>query len=222
MNQLLFLFHIFLVVASIWGALRLGKEALITLIVLSGLLANLFVIKQIELFGLTVTCSDVFAIGGILGLNILQESFGKKEAQLAVRISFSALLFFCAMAWLHLSYIPSPQDFTQSSFSLILGSTPRLIAASFGVYYIVQKWDIYFFQWLQKKFKDRHLTLRLWASLFLSQALDTVLFSFLGLYGMVDSVFDIIVMSYAIKCCIILIASPMASFSKRWISERAA
>ena len=222
MNVGLFLLHIFLMVLFILGALRMGKYALIALIAISGVLANLFVVKQIDLFGLTVTCSDVFAIGGILGLNLLQEHFGRDEAKKVVKISFFALIFFAAMALLHLAYIPSSTDTSHSSFATIFSSTPRIVGASFAVFYAVQRWDIYFFQWLQRRFDGRKLAVRLWISLLVSQAIDTVLFSFLGLYGIVDSVVDIMVMSYAVKCCIIAFASPLATFSKRWIKAEAA
>lgn len=217
MNGPLFLLHIFAVLFFVLGALRLGKEALIALISLFAVLANLFVMKQIDLFGLEVTCSDVFAIGAILGLNLLQEYFGKEAAKIAIRISFGALIFFGAMVMIHLAYLPSSHDSTQSAYATIFSHTPRIVGASFFVYYIVQKWDLYFFQWLQKRFDNRRLGIRLLFSLLVSQALDTVLFSFLGLYGIVDSVFDIIVMSFAIKCAIIALSSPIAAFSKRWV-----
>ena len=63
MNELIFLFHILLVLSFVLGALRLGKNALLSLLALQAILANLFVVKQISLFGFAVTCSDVFAIG---------------------------------------------------------------------------------------------------------------------------------------------------------------
>ena len=59
-------------------------------------------IKQIDLFGFSVTCSDVFAIGGILSLNLLQEYFGKEAASRAVKVSLLALLFFAVMSQVHL------------------------------------------------------------------------------------------------------------------------
>ena len=222
MNFPIFLAHIAFVVGSVLLALRLGKTSLVAWIVLQAVLANLFVVKQMELFGLTVTCSDVFAIGAILGLNLLQEHFGKKEAKKAVNISFFALLFFGCMALIHLAYVPSPSDETHEAFRLIFSSTPRIIAASFAVYWLVQKWDIYFFQWLQKRFDGKRLAIRLWVSLFVSQAIDTILFSLLGLYGIVDSVFDIMVLSYGVKCFIITLGAPIAAYSKKWIQKEAA
>ena len=58
------------------------------------LIANLFVLKQIHLFGMEVTASDGYAIGSLLGLNVLQEFYGKKEAKQATCICFFFMTFF--------------------------------------------------------------------------------------------------------------------------------
>jgi hypothetical protein len=43
-----------------------------------------------------------------------------------------------------------------------------------------------------------------------------VLFSFLGLYGIVDSMVDIIVVSFGVKCLIVLASTPLIALSKKW------
>jgi len=216
-NELFFVSHIFLVVAFALLALRYGKSSLIAFIALQAVLANLFVVKQMSLFGFAVTCSDVFAIGGILALNLLQEYFGKEAAQQAVRISFLSLIFFACMSQLHLFYAPTPADQTHSAFQAIFASTPRIVIASMTVFYLVQKIDIRLFGYL-KLFIDK-LPLRIGLSLLISQFLDTVLFSFLALYGLVESLFDIIFVSFFIKCLIIATSSPLVAFSKRVVKR---
>lgn len=210
MNELLFFSHILLVVAFALIALRLGKTALIAFIALQGILANLFVVKQMSLFGFSVTCSDVFAIGGILSLNLLQEYFGKDSAKMAVRISLASLLFFAVMSQFNLFYAPTPFDSTHNAFLTIFSSTPRIVVASIATFYIVQQWDIRFFSFLKGRFP-----LRVAISLVFSQFIDTVLFSFLGLYGLVESIFDIILISFLVKCVIIATSSPFVMFSKK-------
>jgi len=217
MNELLFFTHIVLIVGFALGALRLGQNALLSLVVLQSVLANLFVVKQIHLLGFSVTCSDVFAVGGILGLNLLQEYFGKEAALKAIRISFFNMIFFITMAQMHLWYFPSPTDTTHGAFSLILSSTPRIVIASVTVYFLVQKFDVLLFGWLKKIFGGEKMALRIGVSLIITQFVDTVLFSFLGLYGLVSSLFDVIFMSFVIKCLIIFCSTPFLSFSKRWV-----
>lgn len=214
MNEILFLFHILAVVAFTLAALRQGLGALIALIALEGVLANLFVVKQISLFGFSVTCSDVFAIGAILSLNLLQEYFGKEEAKRAVRVSLLTLLFFALVSQIHLLYLPTPLDTAHGAFQTILSQAPRIISASIATFYLVQQIDVRLFGLLKGKFP-----VRIAISLLCSQLLDTVLFSFLGLYGLVESLFDIILVSFLIKCLIIAASSPFVIFSKRVVKN---
>ena len=220
-NEIFFLAQIFLVIAFSIGAVRLGPFALTTLIALQGVLANLFVVKQMELFGLIVTCSDVFAIGSILGLNLLQEHFGKQAAQKAISISFFSLLFFVFVSQIHLWYAPASVDQTHSAFSQILSSAPRIIFASISVYYLVQKIDVALFGKLKSWFQDSRFGLRMEISLVMTQLIDTILFSFLGLYGIVSSIGSVIAVSFLIKCLVIAASAPLVALSKKIVKVRA-
>lgn len=221
-NEVFFLIHIFIVLGFVFGALRLGKGSLAALISLQVVLANFFVVKQMDLLGFSVTCSDVFAIGAILGLNLLQEHYGPKEAMQAVRTSFFTLLFFVAMSQMQLLYQPIHGDDIHEAFGAILSTTPRIAFASMTVFYVVQRLDVPLFGWLKNRLNGRYLPFRIGISLVLSQLLDTVLFSFLGLYGLVVSLFDVIAISFFIKCLIIGFSSPITAFSKRFMSEKEA
>ena len=217
MNEALFFLHILAALLFLALAVRMGKTALGVYVALSGVLANLFVVKQIGLFGLHATASDVFAVGGILGLNLLQELFGIQAAKQAVRASLIALLFFACMSQIHLFYLPSPFDSTQAAFTAILGTAPRIVAASIGVYALVQRADILFFSFLKRGIS--HFGTRIFLSLLLSQALDTALFSFFGLYGLVVGLFEIMLVSYGVKCAVIACSSPIAALLKRFSKE---
>lgn len=213
MNELLFFGHVFLVVGFLFAALKRGSAALTALIALQAVFANLFVVKQMLFFGLEVTCSDVYAIGGLLALNVLQEFFGKEAAKKAIGISFLASVFFAVMAQVHLLYAPSSFDQTHGAFAQIFSSTPRIVFASMGVYWLVQQFDLRFFGWLQTKFSA--LPLRLGVSLMISQTLDTILFSFFGLYGLVSSLLGIILVSLLTKWLAIGCSVPFSTFLKK-------
>lgn len=216
MNETIFFIHILLVIGLVLIASRWGRHALVALIVLQAVFANLFVVKQMSLFGFSVTCSDVFAIGGILGLNLLQEHYGREEANRAVKASFLGLIFFMAMSQMHLWYAPLPLDGTQRAFEQIFSSTVRITCASIGVYFFVQKIDVWLFSGLKKFFEGRYFPVRVGISLVLTQLLDTVLFSFLGLYGLVASILDVILVSFFVKSLIIFSSSFLVAFSKRF------
>lgn len=203
MNEFIFFLQIVLIVGFVLGALRLGKEALIAWVAIQALIANLFVLKQITLFGLNVTASDAFAIGSLLGLNFLQEYFSREEANQATKICFFFMLFFALVSQLHLIYAPSSHDTTHSAFLTLLTLSPRLLIASMSVFFIVQQVDIRFFSFLKKNLPSVSFAGRTAIALVFSQFLDTFLFSFAGLYGVVISIIDIITMSFLIKMIVI-------------------
>ena len=126
MNEFVFLLHSFIIILFSLIAFRLGKEALICSILIQTLLENLFIIKQASLFGFKVTCTDAFAVGNILSINLLQEFFGKKESRKAIVISFLFLAFFFIMSKIHMLYKPNSFDNANNSYSIILSTQIEL------------------------------------------------------------------------------------------------
>lgn len=214
MNELIFLGHSALIGIFTLCALAMSKEALIALICLLGVLSNLFVVKQTTLFGYNATCADAFTIGAVLGLNLLQEYYGRQITQKAIWLSFGALIAFTLLGQIHLLYLPSLFDETHALFVSILAVMPRITLASLVVFLVVQQVDCHLFALLKNRWQDKHLLIRYWSSILLCQLLDTILFSFLGLYGILDNIFQIIVISYIIKVLAIVVSSPAVAFSR--------
>lgn len=212
-NELLFLFHIILTMGCTLGALALGKEALVTTICALIMLANLFVLKQITLFGLTVTCSDVFIVGSVLGMNLLQEYFGKEEVKKAIWANLYISITYAVMSIVHISYVAAAADSMQEHYYPILLNSPRIIVASLLVCMLVQFIDRAIYAFLQQQYGQRYLVLRNIGATAATQLIDTVLFAFLGLYGLVDSIGDVIFMALIIKAGIIIIAGPCVKLS---------
>lgn len=217
-NELIFLIHATLIGLAALGALALGRSALVAFVVVQCILANLFVLKQTTLFGFNATCADAFTIGATIGLNMLQEYFGKAITRKTIWLNFFLLVFYAAVSQIHLWYTPSSFDVTQNHFSALLGFMPRIVVASFTVYLIAQMVDYKLYGWLKKVWTSRFLVLRNYASIAVSQLVDTILFSFLGLYGIVENIGEIILISYAIKLVAIVVATPIVA-SSRWIFE---
>lgn len=214
MNEFLFFIQVFFIVTFALGALKLGKEALIVWVTVQALIANLFVLKQINLFGFDVTAADAFAIGSLLGLNLLQEYFGKEYAKKATWICFFFMVFFALISQFHLFFHPSQYDFSHSAFETILSVTPRLLFASMTVFFVVQQFDIRFFNFLKNALPSASFSLRTAIALVVSQFVDTVLFSMLGLYGIVSSVVDIMIVSFIIKLIVILLSTPITRWAR--------
>ncbi len=219
-NELIFCGSVFLVSSTVLGALKLGKEALIALISLLVVLANLFVIKEITLMGLSATASDALAVGAALALNIVQEYYGRQIAQRAIGISFSALFLYTVLSLLHIAYRPGYGDTTQVHFYALLAVMPHIALASLTTYLIVQSIDCQLYSILQKKTVwYAQGMLKNYLCVGITQLLDTVLFSFLALYGIVDNIGQIIITSYTIKIAVIFLAAPFLHFSHAIIKQ---
>jgi len=201
MNELIFFTHISLIVLVTYFALRLGKPYLIAWTALQAVLANLFVIKQTMLFGLNVTCSDAYAVGGFLSLNLAQEYFGKETAKKMLYTSLFILGAFGVFSFVQLQYVPSNADWANNHFVALLKHSPRILGTSFICFFIAQAIDLFTFSKIRKKLP---LVVAMIVTLTISQAIDTTLFGVLALSGLVESLWSIIAMSMAIKMiCII-------------------
>jgi queuosine precursor transporter len=220
MNECIFLFHIITILVFTLVAFRLGKMALGSWLCIQVLSANLFVMKQVVLFGFHVTCSDVFAIGSILSLNLMQEYFGPEEAKKTTTHCFYFMLFFAILSQIHLIYGPSMQDTTQKAYETVLAPAPRLLFASLLTFFLVQKIDIRLFGKLKTYMPSSSFALRTFFSLLVSQFLDTLLFSYIGLYGLVYSISDMIFLSFVIKAFVICVLFPLTHLSRKWIQPK--
>ena len=208
LNELIFFGHILVVSVFAAIALKLKKEALIALISVQAILANVFVTKQILFYGFCVTCTDIFTVGISLCLNFLQEYYDKKTAQKTIWISFFCLIFYLIMSQIHLLYLPAEIDIYNKHFIKLFAPMPRIIIASMLAYLISQYIDTNVYGFL--KIRINNFVLRNYGSIFVSQLVDTALFSFLGLYGIVDNIWHIIFISFLIKLISIIIIVPLS------------
>lgn len=199
MNIAIFAVQIILQLFSLRYFFKLGQVALGAFVVLEAVLANLFVLKQITLFGLSVTASDSFIIGSLIGLSLYQENYGKDEAKKLGLLTFASLFFVALASLVHLRLIPDSVDTSQKHYHYLLSTTPRLIIGSLGAYFISSRIDIITFSFLKKTFHNVPFAWRTLISTSLAQAVDTVAFSFFALLGIVDNLLHIIIFSFVIK-----------------------
>jgi len=219
-NEFLFFTQIVIVIGMGILSLKLGRDALIALFCLQGILANMLILKQITLFSLNVTATDVFTIGSILSLNLIQEYFGKNAAQKAILINLTMTLFYLAITFSHGAFIQNSFDSMHHHYQAIFNYMPRIVFASLVTATLVQYIDTYFFQFLQTVFHQKNFALRTAISLILSQIIDTCLFSILGMYGIVASITHLIIVSLVIKLITIFFVSFFIGFIKKFITSK--
>jgi queuosine precursor transporter len=215
MNSIVLCLHITTICGLTLLALRCGIEIMIAWLCLLAIAMNLFVLKQITLFGLNVTPSDALTVGYLLGLNLIQEFFGRTVARKCVWVTLFISCGFVLLSQIHLLYIPNQFDLKHSHFVSLFYPMPRLFFASLFSFLIVQFFDLAFFGFLRKKTEGKYLVARTTVALLLSQTFDTLLFSYLGLYGLVASVPHIIYLSLAVKGVVIFLSTPFVLLSKK-------
>lgn len=185
MNELLWLLMLVLNFGAVLLAYRLyGKTGLYVWIAVSGIIANLQVIKVVEIFGLTATLGNIVYATSFLVTDILSENHSRQEAERAVHIGFFALLAMTVLMNLALRFTPAPDDFAQSSLATIFGFMPRIVVGSLAAYLISQYHDIHAFHYWKRLFPDRRfLWLRNNASTMVSQLIDTAVFTVIAFLG---------------------------------------
>jgi len=209
MNEALFFLEIVALVFFTLLAFRHSKEALVAWIVLQGVFANLFVLKEIPFFGLAVTPTDPFAVSALFSLNLLQEKWGREGTRGILSIQSIAFLFVIVISLFQLTFVPTAADVAHSAYAAILGFMPRILIASLVTLIVVQRIDILLYGWLKNRlpFFWRNLS-----SLIISQTIDTVLFTFIGLFGILSSPLDLILLSLITKGIVILTVAPFTKF----------
>jgi uncharacterized integral membrane protein (TIGR00697 family) len=215
-SNTLFLFvHVLFIGGMTLFALRMGKEALISFLSLLMICMNLFILKQVTLFGLEVTCTDALTVGYLLGMNLIQEFFGRKTAQKTIGITFFIATSFTLLCQAHLLYIPNSYDQAHDLFSSLLSPMPRIILASLVSFFVVQFLDLFLFSFLNRVFKGKFLAQRAIICVCASQTVDVLIFTFIGLYGIAADIIHVMILSLLIRTAITFLFYPFAYFSKK-------
>jgi queuosine precursor transporter len=196
-----------------------GRNGLFAWIGISTILANLQVIKTIEIFGMTATLGNAMYGTAFLVTDILNEKYGKKDAQKAVWLGFFSLLIMTIIMQLALLFQPHPDDIAQESLATIFGFIPRIALGSLAAYLVSQFTDVYIFTYLKKKFpKDSQFWIRNNGSTMISQLLDTLVFTSIAFIGQFPfSIWiEIFLTTYILKWIVSLLDTPFGYIAKRF------
>ena len=161
-----------------------GKYGLYTAVVLGIILGNLQggKVSELTLFGYSFTASmgAILYSGIYFSTDLLNEKYGKTEANRAVNLGFFANI--AVLLTLLLSLLFKPSDLTGSALevhnalSVIASYSPAFIIGSLTAYFISQKFDVWFFNYLKTLTQGRYLWLRNNLSTITSQLIDTFIY----------------------------------------------
>ncbi|MBU1131541.1 queuosine precursor transporter [Patescibacteria group bacterium] len=212
-NELLFIIMSLVSLSFVLLAFRLGKVWLVGIICANVILMNIFVVKGMYLFGLAATGGNVLYASIFLATDLLCEHYGKKEAMRAVRIGFFVSIFFLIMSQFILRFIPADYDFAQGAMKTLFTLTPRIVLGSMAAYLVSQHLDVWLFNKIKEKTQGRMLWLRNNGSTFVSQLVDSAIFTVIAFAG-VYPLLELIVFTYIIKIIVAVLDTPFMYFSK--------
>jgi len=194
-----------------------GRTGLYAWVALATIVANVQVVKTIELAGLVMTLGNTIYATIFLATDLLNEKFGEKAARRAVYLGFFSLLGTTVMMQMALRFEPQPGDIAQSSLETIFGLMPQIAAGSLVAYFVSQLLDVRIFSLLRKIFpKPGQLWIRNNGSTLLSQLVDTVIFctiAFVTEYPF-DVWLDIVLTTYLIKAVVSMLSTPFIYWAR--------
>lgn len=176
-------------------------QILCALSIMSVIVSNIITNKQTEVFGFAVTCGSFILPLSYIVNDTMVEVFGFKEARRVTLLSFVCNLL--AVVFFTLTLVaPSASTFTaQDQFAVVLGSTPRVLLASFTAYIIGSLSNAYVMQRMKDNDGERRLGLRCILSTVVGETLDMVIFTFMAFAGRLplEAMIQIIVVSSVVK-----------------------
>ena len=184
MNNLLLVISIFGVFSVMLIIKKfLGKEGLIGWIGIASILANLLLLKSVNLLGISATLGNVLFASNFLATDMLTENYSYLDAKKGVKFGIFSVVFFMIATQIALLYIPNSSDFAQDSFKLLFGFVPRISIASVSMFAISNFVDIKLYEFLRIKSNGKKMWLRNNVCTIISNGGENFLFYLIAFFG---------------------------------------
>jgi len=204
-----------------------GKYGLYVAVVLGIVLGNLQggKVSELIIFGTAykVSMGAILYSGIYFATDVLNEKYGRTEANRAVMLGFVANI--AVMITLLLSIQFKPSEITGSALevhnaiSTLAFYSPAFVIGSLSAYLVSQSFDVWFFNWLKQKTEGKKLWLRNNLSTITSQLIDTMIYqvTWVVATGMDwSTAFMLALTKYVFKVLIAVIDTFFIYWVKRW------
>ncbi len=204
-----------------------GKYGLYVAVVLGIVLGNLQggKVSELVIFGTAykVSMGAILYSGIYFATDVLNEKYGRAEANRAVMLGFFANI--AVMITLVLSIQFKPSEITGSALevhnaiSTLAFYSPAFVIGSLSAYLVSQSFDVWFFNWLKQKTDGKKLWLRNNLSTITSQLIDTMIYqvTWVVATGMDwSTAFMLALTKYVFKVLIALIDTIFIYWVKKW------
>jgi len=184
---------------------------IVAFFVTSLLAANILIVKQISVLGLTLPAAIIiFPISYIFG-DILTEVYGYRQARRVIWLGFFCNLLLVASIWL-VGILPAAPTFeAQEAYDRILGNTPRFLIASFTAYLGGAFINAYVLARMKVMTKGKWLWTRTIGSTLLGEGVDSIIVLVIGFWGVLPTgvLMGMILWHWLFKSVYEIIATPL-------------
>jgi len=204
-----------------------GKYGLYTAVILGIVLGNLQggKISELEFFGFSFTASmgAILYSGIYFATDVLNEKYGKREADRAVMLGFFANVAVMITLLISIQFKPSnlvgSAAEVHNSISTLAGYSPAFVIGSLTAYLVSQRFDVWFFHKIKSFTGESKLWLRNNLSTITSQLIDTLIYQFTWVIAVGMSFQDAFLLAavkYVFKVLIALIDTIFIYWIKGW------
>ena len=183
--------------------------------------ANILETKQIDVFGIDLTCGLlVFPVSYIIN-DCVCEVWGYRKARPLIWNGFILNFFFVAVGALS-DAIPGASYWdNQQGFHAIFGLTPRIAGASFIAFLVGSFVNAYVMSRMKIRSNGRHFSWRAIMSTVWGESADSVIFFPLALYGVVpdDALLRLMFWQVITKTLYEVIALPVTIRVVKWVKK---
>lgn len=146
------------------------------------IISNIIASKTFEFFWITLPCGVIIFPLIYIVNDVLAECYGFKKARRAIYLGFFMNLI-AVICYNVTMFLPAPAYFTGGgAFHTVLGSTLRLLVASFAAYLIGSLINAKLMVYLKGKYENK-LFFRCISSTFAGEGMDALIFITIGFLG---------------------------------------
>ncbi len=183
------------------------------------IISNILASKTFSLYDIILPCGVViFPLVYIVG-DVLTEIYGFTLAKRTIYLGFIINLI-AVIAYQIAIFLPGTDPTTSNAFSIILGSTPRILIASLISYLVGSYVNAYFMKILKEKYTD-YLFARCSISTLFGEGLDAIIFITIAFAGLMPNevLITMIICQGAFKIIYEIIVYPITRTVINWIKS---
>ncbi len=190
----------------------------VTLVLVSNLVASKIVGFNFFITTLYAPAATIFFSVTFLLSDIINERFGRAEAQRTIVMAALAQIAFVAFSYIALVSTPAPFFNGQVAFEVVLTAVPRIVLAGLITFFISEMLDAYLYSWFRKLTEGKHLWMRYAFSSLPAMLIDSILFVVLAFAG-VQPLLPLIIGLTVVKYLVGLVNAPLMYAARAVLRE---